>query len=157
VGGGNSAAEEGLFLTRFASHVTMLVRGDRLRASAFVANKIAETPGIDVRYNTEVTELRGERKLTDITIHNSRSGADEAIGVAGMFVFIGQTPNTQWLPPGIEKDETGFIITKPNLETSVPGVFAAGDARKGSTKQAASAAGEGATAAIMIRDYLHAR
>jgi thioredoxin reductase (NADPH) len=157
VGGGNSAAEEGLFLTRFASHVTMLVRGDRLRASAFVANKIAETPGIDVRYNTEVTELRGERKLTGVTIHNSRSGADEALQVAGMFVFIGQTPNTQWLPPSIEKDETGFIITKPNLETSVPGVFAAGDARKGSTKQAASAAGEGATAAIMIRDYLHSR
>jgi thioredoxin reductase (NADPH) len=74
--------------------------------------------------------------------------------MAGLFVFIGQTPNSQWVPDAIEQDEYGFIISRPNLETSVRGVFAAGDVRKGSTKQAASAAGEGATAALMIREYM---
>ncbi|MCL6510934.1 MAG: FAD-dependent oxidoreductase [Anaerolineae bacterium] len=75
--------------------------------------------------------------------------------MAGLFVFIGQPPNSQWVPDAIEQDEYGFIITRPNLETSVRGVFAAGDVRKGSTKQAASAAGEGAaTAALMIREYM---
>jgi thioredoxin reductase (NADPH) len=73
---------------------------------------------------------------------------------AGVFVFIGLSPNSRWLPPEIERDKTGFIITQLNLETSMPGVFAAGDVRLGSTKQAASATGEGATAALMIREYL---
>jgi thioredoxin reductase (NADPH) len=154
VGGGNSASEESLFLTRFASHVTMLVRGNKLKASKFISDKLAETPQIDVRYNTEVQALRGEGKLSAITVRNNLTGATEDIHPAGMFVFIGQTPNTQWVPEAIQKDEYGFIITKLNLETSLRGVFAAGDVRKGSTKQAASAAGEGATAALMIREYL---
>jgi thioredoxin reductase (NADPH) len=154
IGGGNSAGEESLFLTRFAERVTMLVRGPALTASKVVADKIAETPAIEVRHNTEVVALEGERRLSGLALRDRATGARETLRPAGVFVFIGLSPNTGWLPPAVERDPSGFIITRPTLETSLPGVFAAGDARLGSTKQAASAAGEGATAALMIREYL---
>ena len=154
IGGGNSAGEESLFLTRFADKVTILARSDALTASKVVVDKIAATPKVEVRYNTEVTALHGESKLTGISIHDRSSGATEELAPAGVFVFIGLAPNSGWLPPAIKRDQYGFIITTPTLETSVPGIFAAGDVRLGSTKQAASAAGEGATAALMIREYL---
>jgi thioredoxin reductase (NADPH) len=154
IGGGNSAGEESLFLTRFASKVTMLVRGSTLSASQIVADKVADTPAIEVRYNTEVTALEGAERLSGIAIRERGADGGETIHPAGVFVFIGLTPNSGWLPPAVERDAQGFIVTGLNLETSVPGIFAAGDVRKGSTKQAASAAGEGATAALMIREYL---
>ncbi|NJN16418.1 MAG: FAD-dependent oxidoreductase [Oscillochloris sp.] len=154
VGGGNSAAEESVFLTRFAEKVTILVRGDALTASKVAADKIAELPQIDVRYHTVIDELRGEGKLGAIALRDTQSGATSTLDPAGLFVFIGLMPNVGWLPNTIERDEYGFIVTSVTLETNVPGVFAAGDVRQGSTKQAASAAGEGATAALMIREYL---
>lgn len=154
IGGGNSAGEESLFLTRFADRVTLLVRGPRLSASKVVVDKIEESNKISVRYNTEVTELHGEGKLSGVSVRDKLSDATATLHPAGVFVFIGLMPNSGWLPPEIERDKYGFIITKPTLETSMPGVFAAGDVRLGSTKQAASAAGEGATAALMVREYL---
>ena len=154
VGGGNSAGEESLFLTRFVEKVTLLVRGSALSASKIVIDKIAETPAVEVRYNTEISALQGETKLTGIVIRDRESGMTEEIHPAGLFVFIGLTPNTSALPAEIARDDFGFITTALTLETSMPGVFAAGDVRAGSTKQAASAAGEGATAALMIREYL---
>lgn len=157
VGGGNSAVEEGLFLTRFASHVTLLVRGTKLSASKVAIDKALDSKRVDVRFNSEVTALAGNHTLREVTVKNTATGETEVMQPAGMFVFIGLSPNTAWLPKGIELDERGFIVTQANLETSMPGVFAAGDVRKGSTKQAASAAGEGATAALMIRDYLKSR
>lgn len=154
IGGGNSAGEESLFLTRFVDRVTMLVRGEQLSASKVVIDKIEENPNIEVRYSTEVVELLGESKLAGLKIRSRADGAEETIDPAGVFVFIGLTPNTGWLPPEVRRDQYGFLLTEPTLATSIPGVFAAGDVRKGSTKQAASAAGEGATAALMIREYL---
>jgi thioredoxin reductase (NADPH) len=154
IGGGNSAGEESLFLTRFADRVTILVRGEAMTASQIVADKVVSNPKIEVRYNTEVQALLGESKLKGIVIRNRKSGASEEINPAGAFVFIGLSPNSGWLPAEIERDRYGFVVTRPNLETSLPGVFAAGDVRLGSTKQAASAVGEGATAALMVRDYL---
>jgi thioredoxin reductase (NADPH) len=154
IGGGNSAGEEALFLTRFASHVTMLVRGRALTASKLVAEKVAACPDITVRYSTEVTAFHGHSKLRAVTIHDSVTDTTEDIHPAGVFVFIGLFPNTGWLPPEIKRDSQQFIATGPTLATNLPGVFAAGDVRAGSTKQAASAAGEGATAALMIREYL---
>ncbi len=154
VGGGNSAGEESLFLTRFVDKVTLLVRGTQLSASKVVIDKIEDSAKIEVRYNTEIAELLGEGKLTGLTIRDRKSGATEQIEPAGLFVFIGLSPNVDWLPKEIERDPAGFLVTSPTLETSIPGVFAAGDVRRGSTKQAASAAGEGATAALMIREYL---
>jgi len=154
IGGGNSAAEESLFLTRFASQVTLLVRGAALSASQVVADKVREHPEITVRYNTDVEGFTGEGKLGGIAVRDRQSGATEELHPAGAFVFIGLSPNSDWLPAEIERDQYGFVVTTPTLETSVHGIFSAGDVRKGSTKQAASAAGEGATAALMIREYL---
>ena len=154
IGGGNSAGEESLFLTRFADKVTLLVRGPQLSASKIVADKIAATDRIAVRTNIEVVALEGTGRLSGITVRDRITGAQETIKPAGVFIFIGLSPNVGWLPAAIERDQAGFIITSPTLETSMPGVFTAGDVRQGSTKQAASAAGEGATAALMIREYL---
>jgi thioredoxin reductase (NADPH) len=154
IGGGNSAGEESLFLTRFADKVTLLVRGAEMTASQIVIDKVTASPKIEVRYNTEVTELRGESKLSGVTLRDRSSGAVEMIHPAAVFVFIGLSPNSGWLPSEIQRDQAGFIQTKLSLETSLSGVFAAGDVRAGSTKQAASAVGEGATAALMIREYL---
>lgn len=154
IGGGNSAGEESLFLTRFVSKVTMLVRGAELSASKIVIDKVQEHPAVQIRYHTDVTALLGNGKLTGIAVRNRLTGASETLHPAGVFVFIGLTPNTGWFPTEIARDPQGFVVTTPTLETSIPGVFAAGDVRKGSTKQAASAAGEGATAALMIREYL---
>jgi thioredoxin reductase (NADPH) len=98
--------------------------------------------------------LHGSSKLSGVAVRNTATGVVDELHPAGLFVFIGQTPNTAWVPRAIERDADGFIVTRINLETSVSGIFAAGDVRKGSTKQAASAAGEGATAALMIREHL---
>ena len=154
IGGGNSAGEESLFLTRFVDKVTILVRGEAMRASKIIVDKVSTTPKIEIRYNTEVVEFLGERKLSGVKIINRQTAAKSTLHPAGVFIFIGLTPNTAWLPPEIQCDPYGFIVTGRTLETSLPGVFAAGDARLGSTKQAASAAGEGVTTALMIREYL---
>lgn len=154
IGGGNSAGEESIFLARFASDVNILVRGDNLSASKLVVDKLREDKHITVRPHTEVIEFRGEGKLTSVLTRDRETGAQEEIHPAGVFVFIGLKPNAEWLPPEMARDADGFVTTSATLETSIPGVFAAGDVRSGSTKQAASAAGEGATAALMIRGYL---
>jgi len=154
IGGGNSAGEESLFLTRFVDKVTLLVRGPQLSASKIVADKIAATDRIAVRTNTEIVALEGTGRLSGITVRDRTTGAQDTLTPAGVFVFIGLSPNVGWLPAAIKRDQAGFIITSPTLETSMPGVFTAGDVRQGSTKQAASATGEGATAALMIREYL---
>jgi thioredoxin reductase (NADPH) len=159
IGGGDSAVEEGLFLTNFASHVTLLVRGDRLRASQVALDDFEQhqkAGKIEALLNTEVVELTGRSKLKEVKVRDLVSGQVRALSPApaAVFVFIGMTPNSDFLPPSIERNEVGFIVTSRTLETSMPGVFAAGDVRADSTNQAASAAGEGATAALMIRGYL---
>jgi thioredoxin reductase (NADPH) len=172
VGGGNSAVEEAIGLLRFAEHVSLLVRGEQLKASRLAVEKITSEERITIRYNTAVTRLTGDNKLEAVHIKDKTTGADEVLTPDGLFVFIGQTPNTGFLgDTSISLDKYGFIITghellhqtdwpadkaQPGvLETSMPGVFAAGDVRVNSTKQVVSAAGEGATAALLIREYLN--
>ena len=154
IGGGNSAGGESLFLTRLVDKGTILGRGAAMTASQIVIDKVEKDPKIEIRYNTEVSELLGEGKLSGIKIRNRKTGETETVVPAGAFVLIGLTPNSGWLPDTIQRDKYGFIVTNAMLETSLPGVFAAGDVRLGSTKQAASAVGEGATAALMVREYL---
>lgn len=176
IGGGNSAAEESLFLLRFVERITLLVRGDELMASQIIQDKVRENERIDVRFNTEATEFRGKGgKLTSIRIRNNLTGGNEEIAPAAVFVFIGLTPNTVFLrDSAVLTDEWGFIITGHDLrhapgkttgfvsrdptplETSVAGIFAAGDVRSESTKQVVAASGEGAAVALMIREYLQA-
>ncbi|HIM80292.1 MAG TPA: FAD-dependent oxidoreductase [Dehalococcoidia bacterium] len=154
VGGGNSGVEEGLFLTKFATKVTILEVGERLRASQILQEKAASHPQIEVRLNTTVVEFKGDGKLSSVVIKNTASGETEEITPGAVFVFIGLLPNTAFVKGSVDLDQSGSISTNPTMETSLEGVFAAGDARSGSTKQVASAVGEGATAALMIRQYL---
>jgi len=157
VGGGNSAGEEGLFLTRFAKKVTMVTIDPALTAADIVARKVKEHPQMEVVYRTTVAEFRGDKRLESVVLKNVDSGETKEIRPAAVFVFIGLQPNTKFLEGNVDLDQWGFIVTSLTLETNVPGVFAAGDARAGATAQAASAAGEGATAALMIREYLKER
>lgn len=154
IGGGNSAGEEGIFLTKFARNVTIATRDSQLSASKVVAQKVAEHPKIDVIGNCTVAEFKGDKRLTGVVLKDSTSGELREINPAGVFVFIGLSPNTQIVRDTVDTDPMGFIVTDGMLATSVPGIFAAGDCRQGSTKQAASAAGEGAAVALAIRSYL---
>jgi thioredoxin reductase (NADPH) len=174
IGGGNSATEESLLLTKFADQVTILVRRGEFKATQVIQDKVVSHPKIDVRWHTEIKEFIGqESKLTELKIYNNQTGAEEHLQMDGAFIFIGLVPNTGFLEgSNVLLDQWGFIITghallhgdhRPKgfadrdpflLETSIPGVFAAGDVRDTSTKQVVSAAGEGSTAALMIREYL---
>lgn len=157
IGGGNSGLEEGLFLTQFAKHVTILEFSDTLKASKLLQSKVADHPQMDVRTMTEVTAFVGKNgKLTSVTTLDRESGSTGEIEASGAFVFIGLDPNTAFIKGRIDVDDTGFITTDRTFQTNMPGVFAAGDVRAGSTKQLASAVGEGATAAIQIRYYIDA-
>ena len=156
VGGGNSGIEEGLFLTRFASHVTVLEVGDRLRASQVLQDKAAAHPQMDIRLNTTVREFRGDGKLASVLVEDVNTGQQEELNTSGVFVFIGLDPNTAFLSDTVELDERGFIKAASGMETNRHGVFAAGDARAGSTKQVAAAVGEGAAALINIRGHMEA-
>jgi thioredoxin reductase (NADPH) len=154
VGGGNSAGEESLFLTKFARKVTIATRDERLSASKVVVEKVTAHPRIEVLTNVTPAQFRGKGRLETVVLKDTRTGATRELHVPAAFVFIGLTPNTAILKGTVDLDERGFIRTGPTLETSVPGIFAAGDCRAGSTKQAASAAGEGAAAALAIRRYV---
>jgi thioredoxin reductase (NADPH) len=154
IGGGNSAGEEGLFLTKFARRVTIVTRDPELRASKAVTDKIAEHGDIEVLTGTVPIAFKGHSQLSAVTLEDRAGGHQRELPVAAAFVFIGLSPNTAVVEGFVDLDPEGFVLTDPGLMTSAAGVFAAGDCRAGSTKQAASAAGEGAAAAIAIRRYV---
>ena len=154
VGGGNSGIEEGLFLTKFANKVTVLEVRDRLGASQILQDKAASHPQIEIRLSTTVEEFKGNGKLSSVVVKDVNTGEIEELRPGAVFIFIGLLPNTDFLRGSVDLDRWHSITTGPTLETSLEGVYAAGDARSGSTKQVASAVGEGATAALMIRQYL---
>ena len=154
VGGGNSAGEEGVFLTRFSPDVTIATIGERLTASSVVQQKVAANPAMRVLPTTTVTRFTGDGKLTGVTLRDTVTGEERDEAYDGVFVFIGLSPNTGELDGIPDLDPAGFLVTDTGMQTSVTGVFAAGDVRATSTKQAASAAGEGAAAALAIRRYV---
>ena len=154
IGGGNSAGEESLFLTKFASKVTVVTRDGKLSASKVVAEKVAEKTSIDVVTGSAPVEFHGDKRLDHVVLQDIASGETREVDVDGVFVFIGLTPNTDLVRNLVSLDGAGFVTTDAALMTSVTGIFAAGDCRAGSTKQAASAAGEGAAVALAMRRYL---
>ena len=154
VGGGNSGVEDGLFLTKFAEKVTVLEVRDRLGASQILQEKAASHPKVEIRLQTTVQEFRGTGHLESVVVKDTVSGAIEELKPGAAVIFIGLDPNTGFVEGIVDRDRWGFIVTDKAMETSLEGVFAAGDARAGSTKQLTSAAGEGTTAALMIRQYL---
>ncbi len=154
VGGGNSGVEEGLFLTKFATKVTVLEVRDRLGASQILQEKAASHPQMEIRLNTTVEGFQGNGKLSSVLVKSGDTGEIEELTPGAVFVFIGLDPNVDFVRGAVDLDKWGFIQTSMSLETNIEGVFAAGDVRAGSTKQVAAAVGEGATAALMIRQYL---
>jgi thioredoxin reductase (NADPH) len=155
VGGGNSGFQESLFIKQYAKSVTIVEFLPEVRASKLLQEAVSKEPDMKVITNHQIQGFRAQRgKLMGVDVVDRASGQPQTWRPDGVFIFIGLTPNTEWVPQEIERDRYGFITTNLNLETSLPGVFAAGDVRSGSTKQAAAAAGEGATAALMIREYL---
>jgi thioredoxin reductase (NADPH) len=156
VGGGNSGFQEGLFLKQFAQTVKIVEFLPEVKASRLLQEAVARTPGMEVVTNHAIQAFRGQRgKLAGVDVVDRATGETKTWQPDGVFIFIGLSPDTDWLPQEIQRDKYGFVVTNLNLETGMQGVFAAGDVRSGSTKQAAAAAGEGATAALMIREHLH--
>ena len=158
VGGGDSAAEESTYLTKFASKVHVLVRRDELRASAVMQRRMLENPKVQMHWNTEVDEVLGddERGVTAIRARSNRNGEKISIDSSGLFLAIGHRPNTAFLRGQLQTDENGFIrLTRPQqTHTSVEGVFAAGDVADPTYKQAVTAAGMGCKAALDAERWL---
>jgi thioredoxin reductase (NADPH) len=156
VGGGNSGFEEGLFLTKFAKHVTIVEFMPAVKASQILQNEVAARDDMDVVVNHAVQEfVAGEDgKLASIRVQDRVTGDMHDWHFDGVFVFIGLSPNTGFLPESIETDQWGFVVADADLQTTLPGVFVAGDVRRDSTKQAVAAAGEGAIVALKLRQYL---
>ena len=155
VGGGNSAVQEALFLTKFASSVDLLVRSDKFRASDVLLHELEKNDKITVHMNTTTDEIVGNDQFVNKVIGTDKLANKKVeFDVDGVFIFIGLLPNTGFLNGKVELDEIGLIKTDDQLKTNVQGVFAAGDVRSGATMQIASAVGEGATAAMRIREYL---
>jgi thioredoxin reductase (NADPH) len=176
VGGANSAGQAAIHFSKYAKTVTLLVRGDSLNKSMsqYLIHQINETPNIRVLLNSKVTEVHGENRLESITITNAQAGQVQTVPTSGLFIFIGAVPHTDGVAGLIERDANGFILTGPDLmqsgrerpqgwtlnrqpfllETNVPGIFAAGDVRHGSTKRVAAGVGEGSIAVQLVHQYL---
>jgi thioredoxin reductase (NADPH) len=176
VGGGNFAGQAAVHLARYAAQVTLLVRRSTLAESMsdYLVRELQTTPDIAVRYQTEAVAGHGEGRLTGLTLNDRSAGGRETVPATALFVLIGAEPRTGWLPPAIRRDRWGFVVTDTGLlgrdgrppagwplerpllpsETSLPGVFAAGDVRHGSIKRVAAAVGEGSTTIRAIHQYL---
>jgi thioredoxin reductase (NADPH) len=154
VGGGNAALNDALFLTRFATKVIVIHRRDQLRATKILQDRAFANPGIEFLWNTVVESITGDKLVRGVRLRNVKTGKDSSLEVSGIFVAVGLRPNTGYLKGLLALDEGGFIPVNNQMETEVPGVFAAGDIRAGSIRQVVSAAGDGATAAIAAERFL---
>ncbi len=154
VGGGDAALDEGLFTTRHVEKVTVIHRRDQLRASAILQERGFANPKMEFVWDTVVTEILGEEGVTGVRLHNRETGDDSTMDVAAVFIFIGQHPNTGFLRGLIPTDEGGHAVVNAWMETELPGLYVAGDARRNSARQVVSSAGDGATAAIAAEHYL---
>lgn len=156
VGGGDSAMEEALFLTKFAKKVHIVHRRDSFRASKIMQDRVLAHEKINVLWNKEITEINGDNKVSSVTIKNIESGTEENVDIDGVFLAIGHTPNVSFLDGMVELDEKGYIKTgfTSDTSTSVPGIFAAGDVADSVYRQAITAAGTGCQAAIDAERWL---
>ena len=157
VGGGNTAVEEAIFLSGLASDVVLVHRRGELRADKILQERLAANPKITVLWNTVLAEIMGDESLTSVRAQNVASGEESVVPVDGLFVSIGNRPRSDFLPPQVERDETGLIFTNRYLETSVPGLFAAGDVRRDAYRQITFAVGDGTLAYSSIMRYLEER
>lgn len=157
VGGGDSALQEGLFLTKYASQVRIVHRRDSLRAGEFLKDRVAENPKIKYVWNTVLEEIKGNGAVQGVRAKNVQTGETEQLQTDAVFVFVGHFPNTQPFEGQLAMDEQKFLITDKNMQTSVPGIFAAGEVQDPIFKQAISSAGQGCQAAIAAERWLAAQ
>ena len=173
MGAANSAGQAALNFARYAQQVVLVVRGASLEASMsqYLVSRILTTPNVEVRLQAEIVGTRGDGHLEGITLCDKGAGTVEEVATSSVFIFIGAAPRTEWLGSAVVRDDRGFVLTGPDLpadlswpldrnpfalETSVPGVFAAGDVRRDSMKRVASAVGEGAMSVYLVHRYLAA-
>jgi|Deesub1362B_J571_1020462.scaffolds.fasta_scaffold02174_5 thioredoxin reductase (NADPH) len=154
VGGGDTAVEEGIYLAKFARKVHIVHRRDRLRASALIQKRAFENPKVDFIWSTVVESIEGSQQVEKVRLKDLKTGNSWEKDCAGVFIFVGTTPNTQFLAGIVEMDERGYILTDEDMRTSVDGIFACGDARKKLLRQVITACGEGATAAFAAQQYV---
>ena len=154
VGGGNSALEECLYLSKIVSKVHLIHRRDKFRADAVYVKKLLAEPKINVIYDSAISKLHGESLLNAITIKNLKTNTEHELALDGLFVFIGYDPVLEFMPEALNRDERGFILTDMEMSTNLPGIFAAGDIRAKLCRQVITAAGDGATAANSAHLYL---
>nr|WP_052217225.1 thioredoxin-disulfide reductase [Thermincola ferriacetica] len=154
IGGGDAALEEGMFLTRFASKVYLVHRRNEFRATKVVQERLREFPQIELVLNSVVTSILGDSKVEAIKVKNLATGEEKAIAVDGVFVYIGQKPNSELVKDMVQLDERGYIITDQNMQTSLPGLFAAGDVRVTPLRQVVTAVSDGAVAAVSAEKYI---
>ncbi len=154
VGGGDSAVEEAVYLTRFASKVYLLVRRDQLRATPVVQAKVLNHQQVEIRWNTVVEEILGESKVEGLNLLNRATGEKSHLPVSGIFIYVGLLPNNETFAGQIELDEYGYVVADDEMRTSVPGVLVAGDLRAKNLRQVATAVGDGAIAGVTAQHYL---
>lgn len=154
VGGGNTAVQESLFLTRFAKKLYLIHRRDQLRATSILQERALANDKIEIIWNSVLTSIDGLTNVEKITTKNVKTGSTKELFVDGCFIWVGIHPNTEFLRNYVELDKSGFVITDLNMETSVPGIFAAGDVRNTPLRQITTATGDGATAALSAEHYI---
>ena len=157
VGGGSSAVEEGNFLTKFASKVTLVHRRDELRAERILQNRFMNNPKTDIIWDTTVESINGDMLgVTSVTLKNKKTGETSEFECDGVFIYVGLSPNTQYLDGSVEIDGSGKVLANEKMETNIPGVYVAGDIRNTPLKQAVTAASDGSLAATMAIGYVEA-
>jgi thioredoxin reductase (NADPH) len=154
VGGGDTALQEALFLTRFAAKVTLIHRRDAFRGTRILQEKVAAHPKISLLLSHVLEEIRGENQVSEIQVRDLKTKTSRTIRMDGVFVFVGLIPNSSPLKDLIELDQDGFVLTGPDLSANIPGIFAAGDLRSKTLRQISTAVGEGAQAAYSAEQYL---
>ncbi len=154
VGGGNTALEESLYLSRLARKVYLIHRRDEFRGYKIYQERVLAEPKIEVLFDTVVKEIRGKDKVEELLLKNKKTGEESILEVDGIFIFVGIAPQGEFLPPDLDRDERGFVITDGEMRTSVEGIFAAGDIRSKRCRQVVTATGDGAAAAHSAYLYL---
>lgn len=155
VGGGDSAVEEAVNLTKFASKVTVISRKEKFTAARAGQDALKENPKINVLWNTEIVELKGEMFLSSVVLKNNKTEELTEMPIEGVFIFVGMSPKTELFKDAVQTDKYGYIITDENMATNIPGVYAVGDVRRKTVRQIANAVGDGAVAAVFVEKHIN--